>query len=270
MSEQKNFQPDWHAIAEKFDIWLPYIESTGQAMIAAIQAQAGQRILDVASGTGEPALSLAQQFKGVEVVGSDAAAGMVAVANAKVKKLGLENIRFENMPGDKLDYPDASFDHIMCRFGLMFFEDPLAGLKEMRRLLKPGGRFAFAVWHTAETMHMMRWSHEAFKGKLPENQLPPLDVITRLGKAGYFESLLKQAGFSEVVIEQKTLDYAFDSFEHYWKMVEYSEILKAQLDALPAQEHASIKDEIAAMTELFVTEDGLHVPHDYLLASGNH
>jgi len=266
---KNRFQPDWHAIAEKFDIWLPFIEPAGAAMISALHAKPGQRVLDVASGTGEPALTLAQQNKHLEVIGSDAAPGMVAVANGKVKTLGLSNVHFEIMPGDKLNFDDAAFDHVMCRFGIMFFEDPLKGLKEMRRVLKPGGHFAFAVWHTEETMHMMRWSYEAFKGKLPAPQLPPLEIITRLGKPGYFESLLQQAGFSNIVVEQKSLNYRFESFEHYWKMVKYSEILKAQLDALPKKDHQLIKNEIAAMTEMFMTDSGLHVPHDYLLATGN-
>jgi len=269
LNKQHNNQPDWHKIAEKFDIWLPYIEPAGTAMLDLLDVQNGQRILDIASGTGEPAITLAKKSSAIEVIGSDAAQGMVAVANEKVKKMGLNNIRFENMPGDALDFPDAHFDHVMCRFGLMFFEDPLKGLQEMHRLLKPGGRFAIAVWHTAETMHMMRWSYEAFKEKLPEHQLPPLSVITRLGDSAYFESLLQQAGFHDISIQRNTLDYAFESFEQYWSMVEHSEILKAQLDALPESEHEAIKNEIAVMTEMFVDESGMHVPHDYLLASGN-
>ena len=239
-------------------------------MIAALAVNDGQRILDVASGTGEPALSLARQNNTLEVIGSDAAAGMVAVANAKVEAEGLRNVRFENQAGQQLEFPDQSFDHVMCRFGIMFFDNPLQGLKEMHRVLKPGGRFAFAVWHTAETMHMMRWSYQAFKDRLPQHQLPPLEMITSLGEDGYFEQLLTDAGFSNVAVERKTLNYAFESFEQYWEMVKYSEILKAQLDALSADERNSIKDEIAAMVEIFVTDTGMHVPHDYLLATGNY
>lgn len=268
MSASHNFQPDWHTIAEKFDIWLPFIEPSGSAMIDAIAAKSGDKVLDIASGTGEPALTLARQNSNIEITGTDAAEGMVEVANAKAQKLGLNNMHFQQMPGDQLAFPDAHFDHVLCRFGLMFFEDPLRGLKEIRRVLKPGGRFAFAVWHTAESMPMMRWSHEAFSGKLPDEQLPPLHIITRLGDIDKFKALLIQAGFEQCFVEKHSLTYQFDSLEHYWDMLEFSEILKAQWDAINEEQRAQVKDEISIMMQEFISDSGIHVPHDYLLAFG--
>jgi ubiquinone/menaquinone biosynthesis C-methylase UbiE len=78
----KNNQPDWDQIAEKFDMWLPQIESTTDALIDALGAHAGNSILDVASGTGEPALTLARRMGDkVTIQGIDAAPGMARVAN---------------------------------------------------------------------------------------------------------------------------------------------------------------------------------------------
>lgn len=261
-------QPDWHSIAEKFDMWLPQIEPVGEAMLVALQAQAGDKVLDVASGTGEPALTLAQRMGDVEVTGTDAAEGMVQVAQGKVDKLALKNVCFKTMPGESLDFADASFDKLICRFGIMFFKDTAKGLREMYRVLKPGGRFCFAVWNTPETMPLMNWSYQAFQGKIPIASLPALDVITSLGAPGLFDNLMKQAGLQVESIIPKKLNYTFDSFDHFWQISEASDILKAQFDALPANLKDTVRDEIADFARNYISEKGMHVPHEYLLASG--
>jgi hypothetical protein len=117
-------------------------------------------------------------------------------------------------------------------------------------------------------MPMMRWSHQAFKGKVPEDQLPPLDIVTRFGAPGLFQKLLQDAGFREIQVTRDTLNYRFDSFEHYWTQVEASDILKMQFDALPPDQRSNVKDEVALFAHEFIRDDGLHIPHDYLLASG--
>ncbi len=259
-------QPDWDKMAEKFDYWLPQIAPVGEALIQALQAQPGDKVLDVASGTGEPALTLARRCPQVDVVGVDAAEGMVRVAQGKVGREGLGNLRFQVMPAEKLDFGDASFDRVLCRFGVMLFEDPQQGLCEMRRVLRPSGRAALAVWSTAETMPTLLWAYEAFKGRIPEDAYPPLLKVTSLGSVGVLDALLDRAGFSRYDIESRRFDYRFDSFESYWDTVEASDILKMQYEALPAEQRKDIRDEVARFARDFVTDDGLVIPHEYLLA----
>lgn len=261
-------QPDWHKIAEKFDMWLPHIAPVGNAMLDALKPAAGDKILDVASGTGEPALTLARQRSDVDIQGVDAAEGMINVAQAKVEKEGLSHISFNTMPAEKLDFPDDSFDHIICRFGVMLFEDPLAGLKEMYRVLKPGGTVVIAVWGERDKMPTMSWSYEVFRDKVSEDNMPPLAIVTSLGAPGAIDTLLTQAGFSLFQVERKNFDYDFDSFDEYWELIESSDILKRQLDALPESEHQKVKNEIADFADHYVTDSGLKVPHEYLLVQG--
>jgi ubiquinone/menaquinone biosynthesis C-methylase UbiE len=265
----KNSQPDWDKIAEKFDIWLPHIAPVGEALLAALDAKPGERVLDLASGTGEPALTLARRLKGhADIRGIDAADGMVRVAQAKVVKERLPGISFQCMPAEQLSFHDNTFDCILCRFGVMLFTDPLLGLKEMRRVLKPGGRFALAVWSTPDTMPTMQWSYEVFSTRLPEDLHPPLAKVTSLGTPGLLPELLREAGFIRYSVTNKTFDYQFGSFEEFWDAVESSEILKQQYDALPQSERGKIRDEVGRFARDFINDGQLRIPHQYLLATG--
>lgn len=261
-------QPDWDRIAEKFDLWLPHLAPVGEALLAALPVAPGNQILDVASGTGEPALTLARRNPHVHVTGIDAAPAMARVAQNKVHSERLGNISFSAMPAEKMEFADNSFDKLLCRFGAMLFADSLQGLKEMQRVLKPGGRFALAVWSTAETMTTMHWAHSVFKPRLPEEQLPAIAKITSLGSPGVLEEMLQAAGFRHFSVERKRFDYQFSSFDEYWQIIEASEIMKQQFDALPAAQHGEIRDEVARFASDFHSEKGLVIPHEYLLASG--
>ena len=269
MSAENN-QPDWDKIAEKFDMWLPQIEPTTDALIEALDAKKGNYVLDVASGTGEPALTLARRMANdIKILGIDAAPGMAKVAQSKVEKEGLTNISFQNMPAENMSFADQTFDRILCRFGVMLFEDSLQGLKEMFRVLKNDGRFSLAVWSTPETMLTMYWTYEVFKNRVPEDYYPPLSKVTSLGPPGVMEDFLVEAGFNNFNIERKTIHYEFESFDSYWDLVEASDILKMQYDALPEEQRHEIRDEVGRFARDFVKDGRLIVPHEYLLVSGN-
>ena len=261
-------QPDWHKIAEKFDLWLTHIQPVGDEMLNAFQPKSGDKILDVASGTGEPALTLARRREDVSIIGVDAAEGMINVAQSKVNNEALENISFSVMPAEKLSLDDNSVDHVICRFGVMLFDDPLTGLKEIYRVLKPGGQFVIAVWGERDKMPTMTWSYEVFKDKVSEDDMPPLKIVTSLGAPGAVDTLLNQAGFSSFKVERKEFEYDFESFDDYWSLIEASDILKRQFDSLPVTEHEKVKNEVAGFADEYVSDSGLKVPHEYILVYG--
>lgn len=263
-----NNQPDWDKIAEKFDLFLPQIAPVGEVLLQALDARPGDKVLDLASGTGEPALTLARREPHVRITGVDAADGMVRAAQKKVAVERLANISFTAMPAERLAYQDNEFDKVVCRFGVMLFQDPLQGCREMHRVLKPGGRFALAVWSTPETMTTMHWAMQVFKDRVREEHQPPLDKVTSLGHPGVLDELLNGAGFSDFQVTPCRFDYQFASFEEYWHLMEASDILKQQFDVLPAAERGAIRDEVARFARDFQTDHGLVIPHEYLLAVG--
>src|SRR5579862_2274014 len=107
-------------------------------------------VLDVATGPGEPALTMAE-LVGPEgnIVGTDLVPDMVAAARREAEHLGVQNARFEVAFADHLPFPADTFDSVVSRFGVMFFPSPLDAVREMLRVLKPGRKLVFAVWHFA-------------------------------------------------------------------------------------------------------------------------
>lgn len=261
-------QPDWNKIAEKFDIWLPQLKPVGDALIKTLAAQPGDHIIDLGSGTGEPALSLARQFSGnIQITGIDSAEGMVKVAQQKAAKESLHGIEFRVMSAENLEFSDNTFDRALCRFGVMLFENPLKGLREIYRVLKPGGQIAFAVWGTPETMLTLYWTYQVFKDRIDEQYHPPLEKVTSLGTTKLVNDVTVKAGFLNPLIEAITFEYQFESFDRYWDAIEASDILKMQFDALPDDQRDSVHDEVRHFACEFIKNGRLHIPHEYMLVS---
>ena len=261
-------EPDWGAVAEKFDLWLPHLAPVGEALIEKLQPVPGHRVLDIACGTGEPALTMARRRPDLEIEGVDVAEGMVKAAQAKAEREELSNARFRAMPAEHLAFADASFHRVVCRFGVMLFQDPFQGLKEMHRVLKPEGRVAVAVWGSADSLPSFRWHHEAFRERLPEELHPPLEKVASLSEPGALKRLMEQAGFREVAVESRQVEYRFDSFDHYWNTVEASQVLSQQFQALPEGQLQQVRDEVALMAREYLVDGRLVVPHQFLVASG--
>ena len=141
------FSPGW----KKWDdLTMDFLKPMADAIIQQIKPKDAEIILDVASGTGEPGLTIATLLRGGKVIAADLAEGMLEVAVEKANILGIKN--YEAITSDVCDlpFPENSFDAISCRFGFMFFPDMLLAAKEMVRVLKPGGRIAVTVWSEPE------------------------------------------------------------------------------------------------------------------------
>src|SRR5262249_32990858 len=117
------------------------------ALVRAARIAPGQRVLDVAGGAGEPSLTIAELVGPAGHVDyADPVGGMMTIAQRQAANRGLTNMGFHCAPAEALPFGSDSFDAITCRFGAMFFADPIVGFEEMLRVLKPGGVMALAVW----------------------------------------------------------------------------------------------------------------------------
>ena len=122
-----------------------------QALIEGSDIFEGDAVLDVAGGAGEPSLTIAKTVGPTgSVICTDVTAEMVAAAQREAQRHGVTNITFNQCGVDYLPFENNSFDAVVCRLGVMFFPDPLAGLREMLRVAKREGRLSLAVWAKAE------------------------------------------------------------------------------------------------------------------------
>src|SRR3981189_1441110 len=135
----------WHAQIAAFPQGAP------EALLEAAHLRPGMRVLDLASGVGDPALSIAAEVApSGRVTATDLGPGMISLAEELARKKGIANIEFREASAESLPFPGESYDVLTCRFGIMFFPDLPKALRECFRVLKPGGRVAFVAWGKKE------------------------------------------------------------------------------------------------------------------------
>ena len=136
----------FNKLAPKYDrlnevISLGQIGRFRRSAIKSLRLNSGFRVLDVCTGSGDMAIDMHRVAPGIQVDGVDVAAEMLALAGDKVKRLNLSGINFYEANAMALPYNDNTFDAVMMGFGLRNLIDIPAGIKEMHRVLKPGGIF---------------------------------------------------------------------------------------------------------------------------------
>ena len=135
----------WHAQIAAFT------HGATEAILEAAQLRPGLHVLDLASGVGDPALSIAAEVAPAgRVTATDLGPGMMSLAEELARKKGITNIEFREANAESLPFADESYDVLTCRFGIMFFPDLRKALRECFRVLKPGGRAAFVAWGKKE------------------------------------------------------------------------------------------------------------------------
>lgn len=138
----------WDLAASEYEsLWQAQLAEAQSKVLACTAAAPGERVLDLACGTGLVAFGAARAVgPGGRVVGTDLSGQMIDSARRRGEALQLSNVDFARMDAEALDLPDASFDVALCAFGLMYMPNPEQALREMRRVLRPGGRLGLAVW----------------------------------------------------------------------------------------------------------------------------
>jgi ubiquinone/menaquinone biosynthesis C-methylase UbiE len=233
----------------------------------------GAAVLDVACGTGEPALPAARRVgaKG-RVLATDFVADMVAFAREKAAAAGLSNIEFRVMDGEQLDLPAAAFDAATMRWGLMFMPDPVACLQRIHRALRPGARLALATWAAPERNP---WASVPMRVLARYMELPtPVP-----GQTGIFafadpdrlRRSMAAAGFEDVAIED--LDVLWAGAEsgraYFGDVIDMAGPLAVLYDKLPEERKRAYAEEVAAEAErLSVRQPGVALPGVTWVASG--
>jgi SAM-dependent methyltransferase len=222
-SEQKR---DWDAAAAGWKRWWPVLERAAQPvsnrLVELARIQSGARVLDVATGSGEPAVTAARRVApGGRVIGVDQSPAMLTVARERARDLGVMNIEFHESDGEALMIAESGFDAVLCRWGLMFMPDVERAVRAMRERLLAGGRLAVAVWSTPDKVPMISLGADIVRklANLPPPEPGAIDP-TRLGDTSILTAALNHCGFKDVAIERMPVTFEFDSAEDFTKMRE--------------------------------------------------
>jgi SAM-dependent methyltransferase len=239
-------------------------------LIDATHPQPGQRVLELAAGLGETGMLAAELVAPVGgAVISDQAEAMLTGARARAAALGLSNIEFQVLNGEWIDLPVASVDVVLCRWGYMLMADPAAALAETRRVLRPGGRVALAVW---DSIDHNPWALGPAQELLERGLAPPPAAGTpgpfALSSPERVRELLDSAGFAEAHIEALDLSRRHRSFAELWdSTLDLSRGFHDAVLARPAAEIAEIEASLAARLAPYTAADGsLDIPGRTLVA----
>jgi ubiquinone/menaquinone biosynthesis C-methylase UbiE len=243
-----------------------------QALAEDGQIGSQQVVLDIATGPGEPALSLAG-LVGPEgkIFGIDPVPEMVAGARRAAERLGIRNVQFDVAFADHLPFTDDTFDAVISRFGIMFFPSPVDAIREILRVLKPGGRLALAVWHFAERNPFHYSLARVIDRHVESPPLAPdaLDAF-RFASPGKLREMLNEAGV--VAAGERLLRFTIQapiSVEEFWTLrLEMSEKLRGKIATLSKDQMNEVKRQALESLGEFSTEGGMSFPAEVLMVTG--
>ncbi len=259
----------WNSKSSVIRTWL---HASTEAMLRAAEIAPGSRVLDVAAGSGDQTLDIASRIgPDGHVLATDLSPAILTFAAENARRSGFRNVETRAADGERLNVPEASFDAAICRLGLMFFPDPLKGLREMHRALKPGGRACTLVFSSAEQnpcvaiLMATALRHAGLPARDPNQAGGPLS----LGKPGRIDQLFEAAGFVTVSTIRISAPFRLPSVSAYLDFVRSSASpivdLLSRLDAT-AQEAAW--SDIETQLRAFDSPEGWQGPNELLLTTG--
>ena len=229
---------DWGTAAEGWHKWWPVIERTMQPvsdrLLDLARVQTAHRVLDVATGIGEPAITAARRVGSTgRVLATDQSPQMLAIGRDRAEQMGIANIDFREMDAETLDLPAQSFDAILCRCGLMFLPSLREAMAQMRQLLVPGGWLAAAVWGEAAKVPLISLPMSVVQRELAPPPPPPgTPGPFNLSDRTTLERAFADANFTQVETETLAVTIEMSSAED---LVQQTRDVSAPLAALMAQ-----------------------------------
>ena len=274
---RQTLREEWTSAVPYWKKWDRQLTAQSQAatdlVVQGAQLAPGLRVLDLASGTGQPALSIAKTIAPAgHVMASDMTPEMVEAAKENARAHGISNLDAKVADAERLPFSHAEFDRVTCRFGIMFVPDIQAALKEIRRVLKPTGRVSFLVWGPLEENPIFSSTVGPFMKHVHVPPPPPdAPTIFRFADPAKLQATLDTAGFRGVVATKQHIPWSWPGTpEDAWEAVrELSAPFKKILAAVPPDKLPGVMQEV--MTKLLRLYDGKQVNFSatVILATGS-
>ncbi|MFQ5946817.1 MAG: class I SAM-dependent methyltransferase [Anaerolineae bacterium] len=274
-SFKERVREQWNEAAERWHRWAPFMREqyapATDLMLDLARIGPGSRVLDVAAGDGDQSLLAAERVgSSGYVLATDLAEDLLAYAQSSAREAGLRNLETQVMDGENLDLPNSSFDAVICHFGLMFFPNPDRGLKEMLRVLKPGGRASLVLYAEGGSPESSLAS-SIIRQHLGEDMPEPERLSGRsLGAPGVLEGKLEAAGFEEVELHALSLTLRLKSAaEAREYLQEAYPTLREMMSPLSPNEREETWLEIEQALAAYQGAQGLEIPNEFLVAAGS-
>jgi SAM-dependent methyltransferase len=265
----------WAGVAANWGEHADYVDARGAAVTDALldltRPQPGERVLELACGAGGVGLAAVERVGATGVVVlSDVAEEMTAIAARRAAALGLGNVSARVLDLEAIDEPDASYDIVLCREGLMFALDPARAAGEIRRVLRPGGRAAIAVWGARERNPWLALVIDAASAQVGAPVPPPgVPGPFSLEDADRLAGVLAGGGLEDVAVSELPVPLRAGSFDEWWtRTTAIAGPLAKRLAALPEPAQQALRARLQEDTRPYVTADGLEIPGLTLVASG--
>lgn len=256
----------WASLSAGWDKWdaivMDQLAPVGAAIINGLGIADGQQHLDIATGTGEPGLTIAGRMPAGRVVLTDLVPEMLDIAARRAAERGIANIETQVCSADALPFADATFDSISVRFGYMFFPDMARATAEFARVLKPGGRVCASVWVKPEANP---WTSIATQAVATEVPVAPADPtgpnMFRCAAPGYVGDLYASAGLGDVSEWDVDVAFVTNSPAQYWEIIsEHVSPVVMALKKLEPAAHERIRAHAIAGVSPFERDGCVRVP----------
>jgi SAM-dependent methyltransferase len=232
-------------------------------LVRELAPEPGAVVLELAAGQGDVGFAVAPRLgDSGRLISSDFSAAMLDIARRRAEELGLTSVELRELDAEALDLADDSVDAVLCRWGYMLMPNPPVALAETRRVLRPGGRLAFAVWASADRNP---WISTAARILVAHGHMPRPEP----GEPGMFvladeqelRALLARAGFMSARIEQVAVhsDYA-DVDEYIRRSNEMGGMFSRAWQEAPEDEREAMTDEIREAFQPFAVDHGYELP----------
>ncbi len=275
---RQQVQAEWTSVATvaAWRKWYPkavvQLGALTDALVKGARIKKGMRVLDVASGPGDPALHIASVVgsKGA-VTSTDLSNEMLSIARENAERAGHRNVSFQQADAHDLPFEDKSFDAVTCRCGAPYFWNCVKALREIRRVLKPRARAAFVCWGPIEAspyfQHVVRpFAKRKLFPSLPADAPSPL----RFAEPGTLSLHLRKAGFKAVKEESRVVPTPWPGTpEELWQMLyEVAAFLRPHFDGLDPEDRVKAIGEVIAGFRTFYDGKRTNVPAAIVVAAG--
>lgn len=256
----------WDKAAEYYDIsWEELLKPGQKRVLEVADLKPGEQVIETACGTGLITFDAANQVKpGGEILATDISEEMVATTKQKAEKEGFDNIIAKRMDAEQLDLEDDSFDVAISALGLMYYPDPLQGLKEKYRVIKPGGRTALVIWGERKKCG---WA-EIFPivDQYVASEVCPM--FFQQGTGNTLEKSMQEAGFDEISIERFETTLHYESPEHCIMAAFAGGPVALAYQKFEEEIKEKAHEEYLASVEPFRNGEGYEVPGEFVVACG--